>query len=492
MILPDLLTVLRDVPPARAIRPQAPSAADAGRSGRLEPLADAPSDTERVAVACSADGTGAGEIAGWPIGGSSEPEIIPIVASSLLSAEPSRFLYNITDGNYQVLRGGEPYTIRGAGASGIDLASLARQGGNSIRTWSADNATQMLDSAHELGITVALCLYAKPERSGFDYDDEAAVKEQFGRIKAEVLMYKDHPALLFWIIGNELNHDYTNSAVYDAVNDISEMIHALDPYHPTTTTLAGFSTEMLADVNDRAPDLDFVSIQVYGMLVDLPRLINDSGFTGPFAVTESGARGHWEVDKTSWQAPLEQNSSEKAATFLRGHTEVIQSFGNQSLGDYVFLWGQKQEKTPTWYGMFLEDGEQTEVVDVMHYIWNGAWPENRTPRIESVLLDGKSADNSIELTAGELYKAELAIDDPDYDSLRFQWEVKRETTAKQVGGDHEEAIPSLPGIIKNPADSKIELAVPGEPGAYRLFVYAYDGQNNAGHANIPFYVKGSN
>jgi hypothetical protein len=394
-----------------------------------------------------------------------------------------------SDGNYKMLRGGEPYTIRGAGASSIDLASLARQGGNSIRTWSADDATRILDTAHELGITVALCLYTFPERGGFDYDDEALVKRQFNRIKAEVLQYKDHPALLFWIIGNELNFDYTNSAVYDAVNDISEMIHDVDPYHPTTTTLAGFSADMLADVNERAPDLDFVSIQVYGMLFDLPRLIMESGFTGPFAITEWGAVGHWEVAKTSWQAPLEQNSSEKAATFLRGHTEVIQSFGSQSLGDYVFLWGQKQEKTPTWYGMFLESGEETEVVDVMYYIWNGTWPENRTPRIKSVLLDGKTADNSIELTAGESYGAELAINDPDDDALRFWWEVKRETTAKQVGGDYEEAIPSLPGIIRNPADSKIELAAPGESGAYRLFVYAYDGQGHGAHANIPFYVK---
>jgi hypothetical protein len=55
------------------------------------------------AVACTPDDGGSSEITDWPVGGSDQPEIIPIVASSLVSAEPTRFLYSITDGNYQVL-----------------------------------------------------------------------------------------------------------------------------------------------------------------------------------------------------------------------------------------------------------------------------------------------------------------------------------------------------------------------------------------------------
>ena len=70
-----------------------------------------------------------------------------------------------------------------------------------------------------------LCLPMQAERWGFDYDDEEAVAAQLEAFREKVLAYRHHPALLAWIIGNELNHGYTNPRVYDAVNDVAEMIH---------------------------------------------------------------------------------------------------------------------------------------------------------------------------------------------------------------------------------------------------------------------------
>ncbi len=66
------------------------------------------------------------------------------------------------------------------------------------------------------------------ERHGFNYDDTAAVKKQLEELGAEVLKYRNHPALLAWGIGNELNLQYKNPKVWDAVNDVSKMIHELD------------------------------------------------------------------------------------------------------------------------------------------------------------------------------------------------------------------------------------------------------------------------
>jgi hypothetical protein len=396
------------------------------------------------------------------------------------------------DGKYQLLRDGKPYRVKGAGLADGNLDQLAAHGGNSIRTWATvdgpDGTAKLLDEAHKLGITVSLCVSVGSERHGFDYYDDDAVARQLEAIRQEIPKYKDHPALLTWIIGNELNFDYKNPKVYDAVNDISRMIHEIDPNHPTTTTIAGFSESLLDVINERAPDLDFISFQVYGQLYNLPEFIKDTKYSAPYFITEWGAIGHWEVPKTSWGAPLEQDSSTKADTYLRGYQKVIEPLLDQNVGNYVFLWGQKQEKTPTWYGLFTETGEETEVIDVLHYIWTGNWPQNRSPRIKSMRLNGKPGHKNIKLKAGKKYRAQLKAQDKDGDSLTFLWQVKKESDAMQVGGDFEEAIANLTDLIIDPSLQNIELIAPEQRGAYRLFVYIYDGQGHAAHANIPFYV----
>ena len=394
-----------------------------------------------------------------------------------------------SDGRYQLLRGGEPYEIHGAGLEFADIGVFASHGGNSIRTWRTDNAQSLLDEALAHGVTVLMCIEIGRERHGFDYDDTEAVAAQLEFARQEVLKYKDHPALLGWIIGNEPNLHFRNPKVFDAINDISKMIHELDPNHPTTTALAGINKELADLIEQRAPDLDFLSIQMYGDIVNLPRYLNEMGFDKPYMVTEWGAIGHWEVPKTSWGAPIEQNSSDKAANYLKSYQVAIESDERYLIGSYVFLWGQKQERTPTWYGMFLEDGSGTEAVDVMEYVWTGSWPENRSPQIRSMTLDAREALQSVVLDAAATYEARVESLDPDGDALTYKWEVMPESDATQTGGDREEIPPVISGLITDKGPGLVDLTTPEEPGAYRLFVYVYDGKGHAGHANIPFYVE---
>ena len=395
----------------------------------------------------------------------------------------------VEDG-YTLMRDGEPYLVKGAGLAGVDVATLAARGGNSIRTWGVEDAAATLDAARDHGVTVSLGLPVAAERTGFDYDDPARVSRQREDVRVAVERHRHHPALLAWIIGNELDMDATNPRVYDEVNQLSRMIHELDPDHPTTTTISALDKETVEMVRQRAPDLDFLSVQAYGALALMPKAIRYLR-DGPFMITEWGPLGHWEVGKTRWGAPIEQTSTEKGRPYLASYRTLIEPYLGPGLGSYAFLWGQKQERTPTWFSLFTEDGQSTSAVDVLQFVWTGRAPANQAPVLQSLRLARRPATDSIRLGAGRRYTAKARITDPDGDRLAYQWRVKPESTAITVGGDLEAAIPDIDGLFVGDADrAEVTLRAPGEPGNYRLYVMASDGRGHAAHANVPFRVYG--
>lgn len=388
---------------------------------------------------------------------------------------------------FEMLRAGKPYFIKGAGGTSR-MDKLKASGGNSIRTWDSNNGETVLKDANQLGLTVTMGLNVSRERHGFNYDDTAAVKKQLNRLRIEVKKYKDYPALLAWGIGNELNLDYKNPKVWDAVNDIAKMIHEEDPNHPATTMLAGINQREIDYIKARCPQLDLISVQVYGGLAKVPDQLKASGWNSAYMVTEWGPTGHWECPKTPWGAPVEETSSEKAAVYKSRYEASIVKDKN-CLGSYVFLWGQKQERTPTWYGLFTEAGEESEVVDVMEYEWTGKWPQNKAPHLNSITLDGKKTLDFIYLNTNREYPVLVSVTDPDGDKLNTRWEILPEATDLGQGGDREKRPQPINGLIKDASFDSAKLTAPAQTGAYRLFVYITDGKNNVATANVPFYVK---
>lgn len=392
------------------------------------------------------------------------------------------------NGKWQIYRGGEPYYIKGAGGH-VRMDIVEKIGGNSVRTWSADGAKEILDEAHSRGLTVTMGLWAGHERHGMDYNSQWAVDGQFEKFKEYVIQLKDHPALLMWGIGNEVDLFYTNHRVWDAIQDIAKMVHEIDPNHPTSTITAGFDIAEAQMIMERAPDIDVYGVNTYGDIGNVSRAIRQSGWDGPYMITEWGPTGHWEIAKTTWGVPIEQSSAEKADVYQQRYEEHILADDEMCVGSYVFVWGQKQETTATWYGMFLESGEKTEVIDVMEYVWSGKWPENRTPRLKSLKVDGKGKYDNVELSPGKEYEAIIDVKDADGDPLEYRWEFVPESTDIKAGGDKEAKPEPVQGLIKTESENKITFKAPRLKGAYRLFVYVLDGQDHSAYANLPFYVK---
>ncbi|MGI4867533.1 MAG: glycoside hydrolase family 2 TIM barrel-domain containing protein [Janthinobacterium lividum] len=404
------------------------------------------------------------------------------------SAGPIKVTVRQRAGSYELLRAGKPYFVKGAGGSQYP-DRIAAYGGNSIRTWSTVGADKVLAAAHQNNLTVMLGLDVVRERHGFDYNDTAAVATQLRRLRGEVLRYKNDPAVLLWGIGNELNLDYTNPKVWNAVNDIARMIHAVDPNHPTTTVLAGASKKEIDYVKSRCPAVDILSINTYAGLATLPQQVHEAGWTGPYLVTEWGPTGHWECAQTPWKAPVEETSSQKAAVYKSRYEASIAQDRAHCLGSYVFLWGQKQERTPTWYGLFTEAGEETEVMDVLQYEWSSRYPKNRAPHIDVLTLEGKTATEAVTLKPGQSAAVRASVSDPDRDLPTYQWELLPESSDLKQGGDRESRPTPIPILVESDKYGQGWFHVPTQPGAYRLFVYAHDGHGNVATGNVPFLVQ---
>ncbi|TFH27605.1 MAG: hypothetical protein E4H10_03290 [Bacteroidia bacterium] len=418
--------------------------------------------------------------------------VVFMLACTASSSKVAKVELKKNEAGYQRLYvNSQEFYVNGAGLEFGNMEALAEYGGNSFRTWrtrnESEDAIEVLDRAHKNGLMVLMGLDVARERHGFDYNDADEVKKQFEYLKGEVERLKDHPALLGWAIGNELNLEADNLKVYDAVEEISRMIHELDPNHPTTTTMAGIGKREVDYIKEHCTDIDFLSIQMYGDIVNLQKRIGDAGWEGPYMVTEWGATGHWEVARTEWDVAIEQTSREKAEAFIERYELAIQADPVNCLGSYVFLWAQKQERTPTWYGMFLANGNVTETVDAMQFVWTGAWPENRCPTLVSFILDGKTAYDNIKLKVGEKYKAIVLATDYENDPIVYRWEILPESTDLGMGGDYESRPETL--LSMELEQSEIELDAPSTPGAYRLFIYATDNGNRSATANIPFFVE---
>ena len=391
---------------------------------------------------------------------------------------------------WTLLRDGVPYYIKGfGGQTRLDLAQAG--GGNSTRTYSSANAGRTLDTVRGRGITLLLGI--ELSKSPGDYANETYKNAKRTEVTNLLMTYKDHPALLIWALGNEINVGADVQAAWAFVNELAGMIHQGDPHHPVTTVIAGSPLGVLNNVATWAPQIDLLGINAYAAVTNVDAEVKSSKFTGPYVITEFGPTGHWESPNTAWTRPLEQTSAEKAQIYQNRY-DYIFSHRDRALGSYVFLWGQKQERTPTWYGMFLErltdlglNQETCPTVDAMIYKWSGAWPINRAPNVTALTLNGQPVTANVTLTAGQTVQANVTATDPESDPMTFIWELLPEPTVVGTGGSAEPRPTRLNHATS--ATPTTTITAPATAGQYRVFVYVLDGQGHAGTANLPFLVN---
>jgi hypothetical protein len=365
---------------------------------------------------------------------------------------------------------GRPFQARGVAGS-HRMAELKALGATTVRTY-GEPPDRALAEAAQHGLLVIVGFWLEHPRRGFDYANRNAVEAQLAQLRAMVLTHRDHPALLMWGIGNEVEAELGDDAqAWPAIEAAAKLVKSLDPKHPTIAVVGEIGQQQAVKVAQRCPSIDVLGVNSYGDgLTTLAGRVRAQGWQGPLVATEIGALGQWQAGKTAWGAAFEPTSSEKAAR-LRRYLPALEA---DTVGQLLFLWGHKQEVTPTWHGLLLPSGEWTEPVEVMAERWGGATPgRNRAPKIRDLRLDGASAT--------------LEAEDPDGDPIAAEWRVMAESTDLRKAGDAEAVPPDHSAALRDAGLRGARIEGLGT-GFYRLFVTVRDGRGAAATGNLPFRV----
>jgi hypothetical protein len=148
--------------------------------------------------------------------------------------------------------GVHPEDLDYAGFASVDIPRFVELGVNVVRTYEPLLDRNVLDQLWAAGIQVINSIYP------YGGAEPAVVSE---RVRAVA----DHPAILFWSLGNEWNYnglyvDLPHAEALARINEAARLVKAEDPTHPIVTVYGELpSLETITSM----PDIDVWGINAY-------------------------------------------------------------------------------------------------------------------------------------------------------------------------------------------------------------------------------------
>ena len=397
------------------------------------------------------------------------------------------------NGGFAMYKNGKPFVIKG-GAGISYIAELAACGGNTISCWDTTKLAFVLDEAEKYNVSVMACFDIPGGQYTEFYNDEKKVTDMYNGFKAIVMRYKNHPALLTWTIGNELQMPFTlkASSFYKTFNKLLAMVHSIDPDHPVSTAIINMQKGSLVNIRLRIRDLDFISLNTYNELKALRIKMKRRKWiwNGPYVITEWSPNGGFEAENTTWQAPIENTSTKKAEQFHEFYTKYMPVDDRNFLGSLVYYWGSRQEYTHTWYSVFNEDGSATEIKEVLNDCWKDTVTSHASPKIQFMLIDSLGARDNIIINPGTQHSIALLLQkDQPADSLKYHWEILKEDWIYwgHTWNNFKKA-PVVPALLADSSKQNTNFKAPLKEGPYRIFITVFNNKGYCATANTPFYV----
>lgn len=254
--------------------------------------------------------------------------IILFISLSLFSCEKKQVKEEVSISGRSIQLNGAPYLIKGVCYHPVskgsdnrsfdnltqDLSLMKEAGINTIRFYSPVDNKSVLDEIHQAGIKVII---------GFGYNQDGYYDILSGSFINYINKYKDHPAILFWELGNEYNYhpewfegDIKNW--YVSLDNAATLIHQSDKSHPVSTahgelpdSLALFTT----------PNIDIWGMNVYRW--DNPSSIFkewETISTKAMYLSEAGTDSYMTIVKDGYEKGLNEQAQADATINILNST----------------------------------------------------------------------------------------------------------------------------------------------------------------------------
>lgn len=416
--------------------------------------------------------------------------ILNCVVLSLGSVEASEVYVRGQKGSWYLEVDGNPFYIQGAGCGlavgkgGEDYLKLAKElGANSVRTWGTDQGTkQYLDTAERYGLKVAAGIWLNnpthDQRSSYIYDEEYKENKR-NEIFQYVRAYKEHPAILMWIVGNEAifftKDKKEKIALCKFLESVIKEVHRIDPRHPVS--YASASKEDLPYLAKYVPSLDIVGMNEYGSIRIAHGAWDYLNFDKPYVLTEYGPYLSLDRPKDINGSSIELSDDQKARKY-KDFIEQIISFKGYNLGGFVFHLGETTQESMTWWNI-NERGLKRASFWMIYEFYTGQKSPCVPVKIKSLTLSKEK-----NISPGETVEVDVKTDSMGREDLTFDYAVSsaKENVLQYYVNEYEDV--EIFGI-----GPKVSLRTPLKQGVYRLYCFIKDKEGNVTSQNKSISVE---
>lgn len=389
---------------------------------------------------------------------------------------------------------GKPFDIKGATFGYHDdvanydtyFKDLKSLGVNTIRTWGTDeNTPALLDAAARHDIKVMLGIWLRHGRPGmedddsFDYlTDKEGMEAMYNAAMETVKTFKGHPAVLTWGVANEV---YLNMAtdeeklVYSKfLEHVCSNIKQLDANHPITSVEAW--TFGLDWWEQYVPSLDIYGLNSYGPGVGvLQDELDKRQIDKPYIVTEFGVTGEWDVPADKNGVKIEPSDKEKYDAIVKGYADWIKTKPS-CLGVYVFHYSSGTDFGGVWLMTHFKVFYRPQYWAIRE-AFTGKTPENDVPVIETFSLPDETYNSATWIPIA------LKVTDTENEALDISFYYN------QREGSRRRRNQMLPLQHRGTLETGIEIQLPEENGAIKVYAFAKDTYGNLGIASTSIMVR---